>query len=114
MLSSDFRYCKYTLSFETLAEDFDYSKINLSLYPVYHSYASKSLDYNIVMIDSDAAQGDVNFDNVLDILDVILLVSYILGNSDFNESQIAVSDVNGDGEINIVDIVHIITLILSF
>ena len=57
--------------------------------------------------------GDVNYDSHLDILDIVLIISYILGSEDFSMSQIELTDWNGDSEINILDVISIINIILN-
>ena len=57
--------------------------------------------------------GDVNSDNLIDILDVVLLVNSIIGVIELTQLQIYASDINGDGTINIQDIILIINIILS-
>ena len=52
--------------------------------------------------------GDLNFDNILNIQDIILLVNIILNTSDSNLN----ADLNNDGSINILDIVVLVNLIL--
>mgnify|MGYP001178714076 CR=1 FL=1 len=53
--------------------------------------------------------GDVNQDNILNILDVIYLIDLILG----GESNNSLADMNGDGQINVIDVVFLVNLILS-
>ena len=57
--------------------------------------------------------GDVNFDSVLNILDVVIVVNYVLGNDTPTSSEFAVADLNGDGTLNILDIVILTSLILG-
>ena len=52
--------------------------------------------------------GDLNFDNILNIQDVILLVNIIL---DIPNNDIG--DINNDGSINILDIVYLLNLIFD-
>ncbi|MBC8310929.1 MAG: hypothetical protein H8E72_01360 [Candidatus Marinimicrobia bacterium] len=59
------------------------------------------------------ADGDVNGDGGLNILDVVQIVNYILGNLEFSDNQICSADMNGDGGINILDIVQVVNLILQ-
>ena len=53
--------------------------------------------------------GDFNNDNIINILDVIQLLNFILNNSPYN----SVFDINTDNQINILDIVSIVNIILS-
>ena len=53
--------------------------------------------------------GDLNFDNILNVQDIILLVNIILdiGNSN------SIADINTDGTINILDVIELINLIFN-
>ena len=53
--------------------------------------------------------GDLNFDNVLNVQDIILLINIIL----YNENSNSLADINGDGAINILDIVALINFIFD-
>ena len=57
--------------------------------------------------------GDVNLDGIINILDILMVVNYILSTIDFNEAEYQAADYNGDNAINMLDIVMIINLILS-
>ncbi|MBT6870721.1 MAG: hypothetical protein HOA66_04605, partial [Candidatus Marinimicrobia bacterium] len=59
------------------------------------------------------ADGDVNGDGAINILDVVQIVNYILGNLEFNDNQICSADMNNDTGLNILDIVQIVNLILG-
>ena len=54
-----------------------------------------------------------NDDNLTNIVDVVMLVSHILGNSNLDELGSCKADVNSDSILNIVDIVLTVNLILS-
>ena len=53
--------------------------------------------------------GDLNLDGIINILDVIEMVSLILENSAYNE----LADLNSDGLINVVDVIQLVNIILS-
>ena len=53
--------------------------------------------------------GDINSDNIVNILDVITMVNIVLGYEDFTDS----ADLNQDQIINIVDVITLINIILS-
>jgi len=57
--------------------------------------------------------GNVNNDAILNILDIIIIVEYVLGNSILSDAQIALSDLNLDNEVNISDIISIVNIILE-
>ncbi len=72
-------------------------------------------EINLIMdsLESGILLGDINFDNSLNVQDVILLVGIILNNSTPNDFQIYSSDVNNDNNIDILDIVELVALIIN-
>tara|TARA_Y100000588_G_scaffold375019_1_gene450878 strand:+ start:8240 stop:10669 length:2430 start_codon:yes stop_codon:yes gene_type:complete len=84
---------------------------------VYNAYlnissnASNSESFLIEMISSNNnLVGDVNGDDIINVLDVIQLVNMALGNQ---EPDYSTGDVNQDGEINILDVVQVVNIILE-
>ena len=61
----------------------------------------------------DLIWGDANEDGVLNVLDVVMLVAYILGNTTLGELGTIQADYNQDGAINVLDVVSIVYNILS-
>ena len=61
--------------------------------------------------ECDADLADVNGDGVVNVLDLVQIVSLILG-SDVPPYECA-ADYNGDGEVNILDLVQIVNYILN-
>ena len=57
--------------------------------------------------------GDVTFDGVVNILDIVQTVNYILGEIDFTQEQADQADFNEDTNIDILDIVQIVNYVLS-
>ena len=57
--------------------------------------------------------GNVNLDGGINILDAVTMVSYLLGDLEFNQQQLVNADINNDGTINILDIVQIVNIILD-
>jgi len=53
--------------------------------------------------------GDLNQDDIVNILDVIIMVNIILG---FDDVEV-VADINGDGMVNVLDVIMIVNLILE-
>ena len=78
--------------------------------------------YQVTVYRSESSEpsklGDVNFDGVIDILDVTYIIQNVLELESFNVDQKAVADVNQDSEIDILDAVlvmqYIVRLISSF
>ena len=61
----------------------------------------------------DITLGDINFDGVVNILDVVALVQYVMGQQDFTDQQMSAGDMNQDGGINILDIVSLMAYIVG-
>ena len=53
--------------------------------------------------------GDVNNDNLLNVLDVVLLVNIVLYSDEYNQ----IADMNNDGILNVLDIVLLVNIILN-
>jgi len=61
----------------------------------------------------DCIAGDVNSDATINILDVVSVVQYVLGNVDYSNDQVCSADINVDETVNILDIVALVQLILG-
>ena len=85
----------YNLSVSSLAATEDY---------IYKLGGTVNLFQNELI----GAAGDVNGDGLLDILDIVIIVSMIL-EGEYSPN----ADVNGDGELNILDIVMCIDIIIG-
>jgi len=57
--------------------------------------------------------GDINLDSLINVVDVVLLVNYILGIDSLSEESIQQADLDNNNIINIVDVVALINLILN-
>ena len=62
---------------------------------------------------SEIMAGDVNFDLVLNVLDVVILVNFILEVDTPASDQFTAGDINTDGILNVLDIVNLVNLILG-
>ena len=56
--------------------------------------------------------GDVNFDGVLNINDIVLMVGFILGEEPTEEQELT-ADMNQDGILNILDVIQVVSEILG-
>ena len=70
---------------------------------------ARAYKYGYDFFDSSQVLGDVNGDQIINILDIILTVNIVLG---INTTTSA-ADVNNDGVVNILDIVSLVNLILG-
>ena len=57
--------------------------------------------------------GDVNDDDIINVMDIILMINFILKNVDPTPDQLAAADLNDDGAVNIQDVILIVTIILN-
>lgn len=70
--------------------------------------------YNDWLIDNTIFEpGDINQDSIVDILDIVNLVNFILGNTDFSLIETHLADCNSDQIINIQDLILIINYIIN-
>ncbi len=66
-----------------------------------------------VIEDDCLPNGDVNSDGELNVLDIVTIVNFILGQQLPTEDQQCAADLNSDAELNILDIVLILNLIVG-
>ena len=71
-----------------------------------------SIDYYDPNDAPEYDMGDLNFDGLINVIDVVSMVNGILQGT-FTEEQFSVADLNGDGLINVIDIVSLVNIILS-
>jgi hypothetical protein len=57
--------------------------------------------------------GDINFDSVLNVLDVVILTNFILETNIPDSDQFEAGDINSDDILNVLDIVNLVNLILQ-
>ena len=57
--------------------------------------------------------GDINNDTQINVLDIVLLVGFILGNEVPDDLQYFSSDINSDGNLNVLDVVSLVGIILG-
>ena len=59
---------------------------------------------------SGVAEGDVNSDNIINIVDVLFVVQHILGNIISDECA---PDINQDGSVDVNDVVLLVNFVLN-
>ena len=84
------------------------------------AYANNEIDtewmlsvINDLLILDSAIVGDINQDGLVNILDVVNILNYILGVYIPTDNQFNLSDVNQDGLLNILDVVLLVNIILN-
>ena len=74
----------------------------------FNQISSSAFNFLYEQLESSEILGDINFDNIVDILDIILVINYILIN-DYSDS----ADINSDLAVDILDIVAILNILLE-
>ena len=98
-------YTEQELSF-TAEFNSEISNLYFEIQPKFHSYDKKIYSFDVYR---NQMIGDINLDNTINVLDVVILVNIILGNSEDTSN----ADINSDDIINVLDVVTLINLILS-
>tara|TARA_Y100001970_G_C14191323_1_gene835558 strand:- start:458 stop:1291 length:834 start_codon:yes stop_codon:yes gene_type:complete len=76
-------------------------------------FAGSTKIYAEIFYETDPIYGDINLDQQLNVLDVVTMVSYVVGTSDLNDEQMVLGDANNDGSIDVLDIVQTVSAIVS-
>ena len=54
--------------------------------------------------------GDINADEIVNVLDIVMLVNYILSGDTL---ELDGTDINNDGNVNVLDVVALVNIILN-
>ena len=83
-------------------------------------YANNEIDtewmlyeINNLINSTNEMPGDINQDELINVLDIIMLINFILGSETPLDNQIILADLNQDGIMNILDIISLVNLILN-
>ena len=57
--------------------------------------------------------GDINFDSLVNVVDIVLLVNFIIENNTPTTDQFNAADYNTDGILNVIDVVGIVNMIIA-
>tara|TARA_Y100000994_G_scaffold300_1_gene345 strand:+ start:2175 stop:2672 length:498 start_codon:yes stop_codon:yes gene_type:complete len=83
------------------------------------SYANNEIDTALMLsviynlLSENLLLGDVNQDGLINILDVVNIINFILSDNLPTDNQFILSDLNQDDIINVLDVVLIIYIILN-
>tara|TARA_A100001011_G_C14321233_1_gene850773 strand:+ start:3752 stop:8185 length:4434 start_codon:yes stop_codon:yes gene_type:complete len=72
-----------------------------------------SIPITLNVSSDNTLYGDVNFDNDINISDIIYIINFIVGLNNLNESELFVADINRNYLVDIIDIILIVNIILS-
>tara|TARA_B110000467_G_C18107443_1_gene360588 strand:+ start:45 stop:737 length:693 start_codon:yes stop_codon:yes gene_type:complete len=91
----------YISGYDSIERNYQIGKTNISIPPF-------SLNTCITVIE-----GDINQDDILNVLDIVMIVNFIINENTISNKQFAISDLNLDEIINVLDIVVLVSLILA-
>jgi len=57
--------------------------------------------------------GDVNLDDILNVIDIVIIVNFIVNENILSNKQFTISDINKDGDVDVVDVVILVNSILD-
>ena len=89
--------------------DFKFESNHVSAWNMHRSNLKRTGFY---LSTSGMNLGDINQDFVIDILDVVILINFVIGNTEPSSYESYLSDINSDGQIDVLDIVMLVNLIL--
>ena len=76
-------------------------------------YGQTGYPHTETIIIGNLLPGDINSDEILNVLDIVLLVNFVLGSATPDNSQANASDLNSDGILNVLDIVLLVNDVLG-
>jgi hypothetical protein len=91
----------YINGYESIERNYQIGKTNISIPPF-------SINTCITVI-----KGDINQDDILNVIDIVMVVNFIINENTLSTKQFAIADVNSDELINILDIVQLVDIILD-
>ena len=65
-----------------------------------------------ILNDGSNLLGDVNFDSEVNVVDIVMIIGFIMENSDPSELQFYLSDLNQDNSLDVMDIIIIVNTII--
>ena len=89
-------------------EDYDSYNVTLTVMSEYGLYSEPHIE----LIDILNLLGDINADSLIDVLDIVLLVDFILNNDNINQN-FDIYDLNEDLQIDVLDIILLIQIIIN-
>ena len=104
-----------------LLHEYDYRQIYSSLLNQHFGLSSDSINNALltsfdnldIIPTSNSNLGDVNFDNQINVVDIVIMVNFILGITAPTNEEFIAADLNEDGELNVIDVVANISNILG-
>ena len=90
--------------------DFKFESNSVSDWNMYRGNKQRNGFY---LSTSNLSIGDINQDSTLDVLDIVMQINFVIGNTTPTNIEFTASDINSDNTIDILDIVSLVNLILQ-
>ena len=71
-------------------------------------------DIGYFEFENDILYGDINLDSIINVLDIVILINFILGSELEEDYSEQATDINQDNIVNILDVVLLINIVLSY
>ena len=71
------------------------------------------VDFTVENWSDPDVQGDINNDNIVDILDIMIIVNYIINDDELEEQEYDLANINNDVVVDILDIIMMVNIILG-
>ena len=91
----------YINGYDSIERSYQIGKTNISIPPF-------SLNTCMTVI-----MGDVTQDDILNVIDIVMLINFIINEDTISDKQFAISDINQDGSVDVLDVVLIVGIILG-
>ena len=99
-----------SVNFNIIVENNELTEGNYSANLNISSNASAEVSFPILLMSSSSnITGDINGDSLVNVIDVVQLVSIALGES----SETSSADLNDDGVINVLDVIFLVNIVLA-
>jgi PKD repeat protein len=76
-------------------------------------YGQTGYEHTETFSISSYVSGDINSDSLINVLDIVMLVNFILDNQSPSSNEYLAADYNSDGSLNVLDIVSLVNEILN-
>ena len=80
---------------------------------VYADGESTESNSSCATAESSVVLGDVNFDGLINVLDIVVIVNHILGSELLTGTAAEAADFNEDDQVNVLDVVQMVNVILG-
>tara|TARA_B100000700_G_C14307560_1_gene517796 strand:- start:5 stop:535 length:531 start_codon:yes stop_codon:yes gene_type:complete len=100
-------------TFTELNYDNNYAQVGVRIENYELDILSNSELQEILSTCETSLQGDLDGDGLVNVVDVVLMVNFILGAAEYDNTQFQSADFNSDGSLDVTDVILLINLIIN-